>query len=180
MNEDAPSKPPGEKPSQIPSWVTLGFVVGALFVLALPRRAPVAPPATPTVEEAPSAPARPPAAPQVTTIEAVFAAWDQYAVWSNDMTEVALWNAGTKSYSDYYEVLKTANGYYFRSIPGFTRPILTHGVADNSPLQFTETARQRQQWLDDINKENWRALAQGAHDALAPLQAPPAKPDDGK
>jgi hypothetical protein len=180
MEEAAPSDPPREKPSQIPSWVTLGFVVGALFVLALPRHAPVAPPATPTVEEAPAPQAVPSAAPQVTTVEAVFAAWDQYAVWSNDTTEVALWNAGTKSFSECYEVLKTPNGYYFRSIPALTRPILSHGVAENSPLQFTETPRQRQQWLDDVNKENWRALAQGAHDALAPSVAPPAKPDDGK
>jgi hypothetical protein len=180
MDEDQPPKPPREKPSQVPSWVTLGFVVGALFVLALPRRAPVETAPTPVVEEAPQRPAKPAEAPQVTTIEAVFAAWDQYAVWSNDTTEVALWDAGTKSFSQFYEVLKTPSGYYFRSIPGFTRLVLTHGVAENSPLQFTETGRQRQQWLDDVNKENWKALAQGAHDALAPSQAPPPPPADGK
>jgi hypothetical protein len=184
MDEDTPTKPAREKPSQVPSWVTLGFALGALFVLALPRRAPVAPPPAPVIEVAPPGPAKPPEAPQVTTIEAVFSAWDQYAVWTNDTTEVALWDSGTKSFSDFYEVLRTANGYYFRSIPGFTREILTHGVADNSPLQFTETERQRQEWLDAIHKENWKALSAGAINALAPLPAltpiPVGKPADGK
>ena len=48
MDDEAPAEPLPKKPSQVPSWVTLGFVLGALFVLALPRRAP---------EPAPRAPA---------------------------------------------------------------------------------------------------------------------------
>jgi hypothetical protein len=174
MDEDTPSKPPPGRPSQIPSWVTLGFVLGALFVLALPKSAPVAP--MPVVQEEaprPNAPAEPP---RVTTIEAVFAAWDRYAVWSNESTEVALWDPATKSFSECYEVLRNGNDYYFRSIPSLTRPVLTHGVVDNSPLVFTETSRQRSDWLDEVHKENWKALAEGAHDALAPSQAPPPKP----
>jgi hypothetical protein len=47
MDEETPSKPLPEKPSQVPSWVTLGFVLGALFVLALPKRPAVAPTAPP-------------------------------------------------------------------------------------------------------------------------------------
>jgi hypothetical protein len=175
MDEDPPSKPLPGKPSQIPSWVSLGFVLGALFVLALPRHASVAPP-MPTVQEA--EPHADPAAepPQMTTIEAVFSAWDKYAVWSNDSTEVALWDSGTKGFTTCYEVIRNGNEYYFRSIPGLTRPVLTHGVVENSPLIFTESARQRADWLDEVHKENWKALAEGAHEALAPLQAPPAKP----
>lgn len=177
MDDETPETKTREKPSQVPSWVTLGFVLGALFVVALPKRAPEAPPAAPAVEEAPAKPA---AAPQISTIEAVFTAWDRYAVWSDDTTEVALWDSGTKSFSDCYEVLKTPNGYYFKSIPELSRPVLSHGVAENSPLQFTETERQRQEWLDAVHKENMRALSAGAADALAPSQAPPAKPADGK
>ncbi len=176
MDEDPPAKPVSEKPSQIPSWVTLGFVLGALFVLALPKRAPVAAP-LPVVQEAPVHGDLPAEPPKMTTIEAVFAAWDKYAVWSNDTTEVALWDAGLKSFSDCYEVVRSGNEYYFRSIPGLTRPVLTHGVVENSPLVFTETARQRSDWLDEVHKENWKALTEGAHDALAPSQAPlPQKP----
>jgi hypothetical protein len=175
MDEDTPSKPLPERPSQIPSWVTLGFVLGALFVLALPKHAPVAPP-MPVVQEEPARPIVPAEPPKVTTIEAVFAAWDKYAVWSNDSTEVALWDPATKSFSECYEVVRNGNDYYFRSIPSLTRPVLTHGVVDNSPLVFTETSRQRSEWLDEVHKENWKALAEGAHDALAPSQAPPPKP----
>jgi hypothetical protein len=179
MDEDKPSKPLPQRPSQIPSWVTLGFVLGALFVLALPKRSAVPLPLPVVQEEAPppSAPVEPPT---VTTIEAVFAAWDKYAVWSNDRTEVALWDAGSKSFSECYEVLRNGNDYYFRSIPSLTRPVLTHGVVDNSPLVFTETSRQRSDWLDEVHKENWKALAEGAHDALAPSQAPPAPKPAGK
>jgi hypothetical protein len=148
-------------------------------VLALPKRAPVAPP-MPVVREAEAPVEKPPDPPRMTTVEDVFASWDKYAVWSNDTTEVALWDSGTKSFSDCYEVVRVGNGYYFRSIPGLTRPVLTHGVVENSPLQFTETARQRDEWLDEVHRENLRALAEGAHEALAPSQAPTAKPADGK
>jgi hypothetical protein len=178
MDEDKPSNPLPEKPSQIPSWVTLGFVLGALFVLALPRSVPVAPaPAAHEAEPQPDPPAEPP---RLTTIEAVFASWDKYAVWSDDTTEVALWDAATKRFSDCYEVIRTGNDYYFRSIPRLTRPVLTHGVVENSPLEFTETVRQREEWLDAVHRENWKALAEGARDALAPAQVPAAKPADGK
>jgi hypothetical protein len=174
MEEEAQQKPVPGKPSQVPSWITLGFVLGALSVLALPKPAP-APPPRAAVEEAPK-PAKAPEAPRMTTIEAVFTEWDKFAVWNDDRTEVALWDSDTKSFSDCYEVVRNANGYFFRSIPGLTQPLLTHGVAENSPLQFTETARQRQEWIDAVSRQNWNAIAQGAHDALNPTP----KPEEGK
>jgi hypothetical protein len=178
MDEESSSKPVAEKPSRVPSWVTLGFVLGALFVMALPKHAPVAPPHP--VEEAPPVQRLPLEAPRLSTIEAVFMSWESYAVWSNDTTEVALWDSQTKSFSDCYEVVRNGTDYYFRSIPSLTRPVLSHGVADNSPLEFTETARQREEWLDAVHKENWKALAEGTRDALAPSTAPTPKPVDGK
>jgi hypothetical protein len=150
MDEEEPPPPPS-KPSQIPSWVSLGFVLGAGFVLALPRRAaPSAP-----------APAEPPPvvkyaeAPHLSTIEAVFAAWGKYAVWDNDITEVGLWNSDTKDFSDLFEVLRVGDACYFRSIPHFTRPLLTHGVKSGSPLEFTETEAQRQEWLRASDEQTW-------------------------
>ena len=175
MDEETPSEPAQSKPSQIPSWVTLGFVLGALFVLALPRRAAVESRHQPAGEVAAAKPAKPAAAPRVTTIEAVFAAWDKYAVWSNDSTEVALWNTETMSYSECYEVLRTANGYYFRSISKLTRPILTHGVVEESPLQFTETASQRQAWLSEVDRENLKALSEAARQTLPVRTEEPQK-----
>lgn len=178
MDDDTPSTLVPRKPSQVPSWVTLGFVLGALFVLALPRHAAAPPAPAVAEEEAPAAPPKAPEAPRIATIEAVFTDWDKYAVWSNDTTEVALWDSQTKAFSDCFEVIRNANGYYFRSIPSLTRPLLTHGLIENAPLQFTETARQRQEWMDAVHNENWKAIADGARDALGPK--PEAKAADGK
>ena len=176
MDEDEPEPNPSRKPSAVPSWVTLGFGLGALFVLALPRHAEVEHDPGPVIEAPVTRPVRPPEAPRITTIEAVFAAWDKYAVWSNDTTEVALWNSETQSYSDCYEVLRTGNGYFFRSITSLTRPILTHGVVDESPLQFTETARQRAEWLGEVRKENLKALSDSiTRPAPTPTAEPPIR-----
>jgi hypothetical protein len=129
--------------SKTPSWITLGFALGAMFVLALPRDRPAAPAQAPAIDRAPVRLERP----VLTEIEAVFAEWSQYAAWEHDITEVALWDADRKSYAICYEVLRSGDSTFFRSIPHLTRPVLTHGVPANSPLQFTETEEQRQQWL---------------------------------
>jgi hypothetical protein len=167
MDEEAPAPP--AKPSPIPSWVTLGFVLGALFVLALPRRSADAPEGHPAAAapkpQAPAAPAT------LATIDAVFQAWGGGAVWSDGTTEVALWSPETKSYSDFYEVVKVDGEFYYRPIPALTRPILTHGIPENSPLEFTETERQRQEWLGEVRKENWKAFTEGEH------QTPPINPE---
>ncbi len=142
--EDLPAERPAppSRLSRTPSWITLGFVLGALFVALLPGPKP--PPAAPT----------PPAQvvklerPKLTEIEAVFAHWGDRAVWQNDLTEVALWDTERHSYSLFYEVLRNGDTYYFRSIPHLTRPLLTRGVDANAPLQFTETEESRREWLE--------------------------------
>ena len=168
--DDESQAPLPPKPSMIPSWVMLGFLLGAAFVLAFPRKAPPPPPAA----ETPPPPLAAPAPRTVTTIEAVFDAWGKYAVWSDNTTEVALWDPSTNAFSDCYEVLKVGDGLYFRSISGLTRPLLEHGVADGSPLQFTETARQRADWLRQRSEENWKAMAEGVRDSMraTPTAAP--------
>lgn len=175
--EDTPERVP-DKPSQVPSWVTLGFLLGALFVLALPRHSAPAPSPAPAAVEAPAKPAGPVEPPRITTIEAVFAAWEKYAIWSNGTTEVALWSTETNKFSECYEVMKVGDSYYFRSISSLTRPVLTHGVVTESPLQFTETERQRYEWLHEVDKENLKAISAAASDTLT---APEARtPDDKK
>jgi len=153
-----PSRPPA-KPSQAPSWAMLGFALGALFILALPRRQAEPPPR-------PATPRPPPTSltpPRITTIEAVFALWGKYAVWDHDMTQVALWNSDSGAYSDCFEVVRLDEGFFFRSISHLTRPVLTHGVTSNSPLEFTETEEQRREWLKASAEENWRALGEALH-----------------
>ncbi len=143
MDETPPERPvPISRLSKTPSWITLGFVLGAIFVLLLPSPEKQAPP-----------PGPPPQTvrlerPKLTDIEAVFAQWHQYAVWKNDLTEVALWDTETHSYSIFYEVLRNGDVYYFRSIPRLTRPVLTRGIDPRSPLEFTETEESRREWLE--------------------------------
>ncbi|HXN34924.1 MAG TPA: hypothetical protein VN877_02055 [Opitutaceae bacterium] len=166
MDEETPPTP--AKPSQVPSWVTLGFVLGALFVLAWPRRDTEAPAERPAENAAAPTPAKVAAAPKMATIDAVFESWGGGAVWSDGTTEVALWSPETKSYSDFYEVVRVDGEFYYRPIPALTRPIVTRGVPENSPLEFTETERQRQEWLGEVQKENWKAFMGNAGQPSGP------------
>jgi hypothetical protein len=141
------SHPATPKLSKTPSWITLGFILGALFVWWLPReemRTPAPPPARTVHLERP----------KETEIEAVFADWGHYAVWENDLTEVALWDPAQSAYAICYEVLRTGDLYYFRSIPHLTRPVLTHGVRADSPLQFTEPEAAHREWLRHVQFES--------------------------
>ncbi len=156
-----PELPP--KPSMAPSWVLLGFGIGVLFIWMLPRSET---PAAAGLEPAPPPVAR--SAPQIAVVEAVFAEWGSAASWENDVTEVAFWSSETGSYSQCFQVIRTGGMYFFRSIPRLTRPVLTRGVRDNSPLQFTESEAQRAEWIGAKNQETWRALSEAARNQAAP------------
>jgi hypothetical protein len=156
-----PELPP--KPSMAPSWVLLGFGIGVLFIWMLPRSET---PAAAGLEPAAAPVAR--SAPQIAVIEAVFAEWGSAASWENDVTEIALWSSETGSYSQCFQVIRTGGMYFFRSIPRLTRPVLTRGVRDNSPLQFTESEAQRAEWIGAKNQDTWRALSEAARNQAAP------------
>jgi hypothetical protein len=145
MDEPSDKIPSPSRLSKTPSWVSLGFVIGALFVWSLPRESRTT--GTAGESSASRGPVVQLARPKATDIEAVFAEWGRYAVWDNDLTEVALWDVDRKSYTIFYEILRSGDASYFRSIPRLTRPILTHGVPHGCPLQFTETEEQRREWL---------------------------------
>ena len=137
------------KLSKTPSWIMLGFVLGALFVVALPplRKK------TPAVVEPRRVEFMKPAAPRqpqpLSTIEAVFEEWGGHAIWFDDITEVALWNSAEREFVDYYEVRRVRDTYYFRTIPRLTRRVLSHGTINpESPLRFTETDEQYREWLE--------------------------------
>jgi hypothetical protein len=143
----------------------LGFVLGALFFWALPKpKPPEVPTAVVTTPE--KAPPRVVAPPRVTAIEAIFAEWGRFAVWENDVTEVALWNPDVNRYADRFEVLRMNGNYYFRTISRFTRPLLTHGVPNESPLQFTETEEHRQRFLKDVSDENRRSFSDAVRETF--------------
>lgn len=188
---------PASKMSKTPSWVMLGFALGAAFVAALPPfgERKLTAKLEPGPRPAPAAPAAPREAQPLATIEAVFAEWGEHAVWWDDITEVALWNTATKEFSDYYEVRRFGRTNYFRSIPTLTRRVLTHGkVFPDSPLQFTETEEQYQEWKQHGRVErqidrDYRPRTQPAAvpraptveavpPSRAPVLAPPVLPFD--
>ncbi len=146
MEEAPKARPSISQLSKTPSWVMLGFLLGALFVWRLPHRdAPL--PARPVVLATPE-PARPSEPPQISTIEAVFSEWSSYAVWDNDVTQVAMWNSAVGDFAECYEVRRVGDTYYFRTIPHLTNRVIRHGKAlpPECPLRFTETEEQYREW----------------------------------
>lgn len=138
------------KLSKTPSWIMLGFLLGAAFVVSFKsvRKEPAVTPA-PAVASEPEQPSAPRDPPQLTTIEAVFAAEEQFALWTDNVTEVALWNSRDNAFSDFYEVRRIGAARYFRTIPTLTRRIIQHGKPrPESPLQFTQSDEQHREWLE--------------------------------
>jgi hypothetical protein len=163
------------KMSKTPSWIMLGFLLGAAFVAALPplRKEP---PREAAAFKAvpPPKPREPREPPQLTTIEAVFDVWGKYAVWSDDVTEVALWNVQENAFTNFYEVRRFGDGFYFRTIPRLTRRVIARGKPiPESPLQFTETEEQYREWVSYGRSER-------PAERMAPVRpsasAPPAEP----
>lgn len=136
---------PASKMSKVPSWISVGFVLGVVFVWGLFKPKPM-PPEVKIVEVIPPTPQET----KLTTIEAVFAEWAAHAVWHNDTTQIAYWNPGTEEFSEFYEVRRVADTLYFRSIPELTRRIIAHGkpLPENCPLRFTETEEQYREWRE--------------------------------
>jgi len=140
-----------------PSWVMLGFVVGAGFIWALPNRRTAV--VEPEIRAVAPVPVR--TVPQLTTIEAVFAEWGQYAVWDRDITQVALWSSETKSYSECYEVVRSSGGW-LSSVDPAAHPARAHPRRALGLLPVavcTETEAQRAEWLaEKIRKRGARSV----------------------
>jgi hypothetical protein len=143
MDEFAESPPAARpKPSKTPSWIMLGFMLGALFIWALPRRESLASSTPPPAPQKTTAPvALPP--PRLTDVEAFFADWGHHAIWANDVTYIAAWNLDTRSYRDAFEVLRSGDRLYFRSVPRPPGLRVLDGVPPNSPLQFFNPVAER-------------------------------------
>ena len=156
--KDDPEDPPSNYPltsatakmSKTPSWVMLGFCVGAIFVYAMMRQDQATAPPTVSVHVVgPPRPVEPREAMPLSTIEAVFEVWKEHVVWFDQTAEVALWNSKELAYSEFYEVRRIGDIHYFRSIPKLTRRIVRHGKElPDSPLQFTETEEQYREWRE--------------------------------
>lgn len=170
-----------KKPSQVPSWLMLGFLVGVVTMWALRSepKAPEAPPPAPppTIHEIASA------APSLTApedsaslaiAEALFEEYRNWAFWNEDKTQIAIWNSTTLGFTDRFEIIRTLEGDYFRSIPSFTRvPIEGYGP-ENSPILFTETAEQKLKRDRALNPDAYPRAERPDPIKLNTLPAPPA------
>jgi len=132
--------------SKVPSWILLGFLIGAAFVFLLRREYIFGSEAAAAslVEPALAVPAAPPPSltalkgePSLTAIEAIWTAWGEHAVWMGEVSEVAMWNTQSLAFSDCLEVTRRGESYFFRSIPKLTRPIVDRGLGIKAPIQFT-------------------------------------------
>lgn len=167
--------------SKTPSWIMLGFVLGALCVLAFPKRTPkpAAAPSPPVVAVA-AAPSEPREPPPLSRIETLFEIWGQHAVWADDRTEVAMWDTKEERFADFYEVRKMDGKLYFRSIPALTRRVIARGKPmPESPLQFTETEEQYQEWREYGRRENpMKAMWEPPRQPATSLPPPTIRPAD--
>jgi hypothetical protein len=147
MTTEPTRRPSVSQLSKTPSWVMLGFVLGAVFIWALPRHEP---PARTIMVAAPAREQRTTAPRELTTIEAVFDQWSDYASWDHDVTQVALWNSAVGDFAECYEVRRVNGAFYFRSLPHLTNRVIRHGkpVPAECPLRFTETEEQYREWHD--------------------------------
>ncbi|GAB5560706.1 MAG: hypothetical protein SynsKO_23530 [Synoicihabitans sp.] len=142
-----------KKPSQVPSWLMVGFLIGVVTMWLFrsdprePEEKPPAPvPTVPTVAELTAElerAAEPSDRASLVMVEAIFEEHRSWAFWNEDRTQIALWNSKTLSFSDHFEVIRTLEGDYFRSIPRFTRLAIPGYGPENSPILFTETAEQK-------------------------------------
>ncbi len=126
------------KASSVPLWLTVGFLAGLGFAWAYLRGDQPAPP-QPAAVSAGEAPTQQADAGTLASVEQYFQRWGGYAVWADDVTEIAVWNPRRHAHSDFYEVRYVLGRYYFRTVPRLFRPLVDHGVRTRIPLQFTET-----------------------------------------
>lgn len=178
MDDEEPQKTYPLSPakmSKTPSWVMLGFLLGAAFVWGFKRDTAKPPAVAPvTLTEWPKAVKVTPS--PLTTIEALFAEWGDNAVWEDERTEVAMWRSETGAYSEFYEVRKIGGELFFRSIPKLTRRIVRSGtpLPASAPLQFTESERHYREWLQQGREKNLpEPLAPSRSRGTSPLPPPP-------
>lgn len=136
--------------SVVPSWLMVGFVIGVV-TMWLFRSPPTEPqselmPASPAVEDVIATDANKSETPGRSTValaEALFDTHRDWVFWNEDKTQIALWNSEAMGFTDHFEVIRTLEGDYFRSIREFTRLPLPGYGPPNSPILFTETLEQR-------------------------------------
>ena len=142
-----------DKSSNVPVWLTLGFVAGCAFGWVMfhesvkPPTAPVAAAATATPVAVPSG--APKDIATLAAAEQYFQKWGGYAVWENHVTQFAVWNGRKQRHADFYEVRRVDAKFYFRSLPQLSWVLIDHGPKTREPIWFAETAARRAQFYQE-------------------------------
>jgi hypothetical protein len=140
--------PSAAKMSKVPSWISVGFVLGALVGWTVREPKPVSSEPARVIEVVKLEP-RPN---KIATVEAIFEQWRHLAAWrDDDTTEIAIWNPDTNAFSEYYEVRRIGDAFYFRTIPRLTRKLVNYSaeLPSSAPIKFAG--------VENAPRENRRA-----------------------
>ena len=147
------------KSSNIPLWLTAGFVAGLGFAWLVLNQTTA--PAGATAAEAaraqqsatpvtlPLIPAWPRDQAQLGQVEEFFMSWGGYCIWKNNVSQFVLWNGETGRQSDFYEVRRSNRTYYFRTLAKPDWPLIDHGALVRSPMGFAEPPEARKKFYDE-------------------------------
>jgi hypothetical protein len=178
-DEDEVEKVDRKNLSAVPSWLMVGFVIGVvtMWLFRSPPPEPQPEPAPPAVAEVAAPEANettPPARSSVALAEALFDTHRDWVFWNEDKTQIALWNSEAMAFSDHFEVIRTLEGDYFRSISEFTRLPLPGYGPPSSPVLFTETLEQRYKREISLNPDALPKTKKPAPIELNSLPPPPS------
>ena len=72
-------------------------------------------------------------------VEALFEQHRAWAFWDHGATQIALWNGATGAFTDFFEIRRTEEGTYYRTLDALTWWPIEYYGPDNAPIRFTET-----------------------------------------
>lgn len=163
----AKNQNPREKASKIPSWIMLGFILGALAFYTVgehlrgPKKTDAAASTTAQPQPAPAleSQASPTPEPDTTTqaspllregrhmslyaMDTIFRKWLVNAQWDYNTTQVVFWNPYDGKYSVPVQVLRYGTEdnyeYYYQPLDKLTRPLTREARRSEAPILFTES-----------------------------------------
>lgn len=138
-----------QKLSPAPSWITLGFGLGALTVWALLRQPELPPAPEPVAAAATEAPApRGNVAtladrPSFNVVAAMFEQNLPWAFWHEGRSQFALWNSVTGDYTDFFEAQRVGDDLFFRPLDRLTWWLIDGYGPEAGVIRFAETNAMR-------------------------------------
>lgn len=156
-----------------PAWLTTGLFLGGLWGWYLFRPVPAA-----TMSASRQTPEAvvPAAVGGLAEVEKLFRIWGGYAVWEDDLTEIAVMRAQPgRIQPEYYQVSRVGRAFYFRTLSHLTRPLIDHGGLARCMLAFTEPRWMHEQYYREHPAETpgaYRPEELVARSSLLPPRPP--------